>query len=58
MTTHTHPVDWEQIAARRLRLFWAGITLGLIIGLAIGITAATPPVWIDDLPPVVVVPNV
>lgn len=54
----TNAPNWELLARRRLRLFWAGITLGIIIGLAIGITAATPPVWIDDLPPVVVVPDV
>lgn len=41
--------DWEEIARRRLRLFYAGIVLGLLLGLIAGMLIMSPPWWIGEL---------
>ena len=46
----TQPIDWQAVARRRLRLFYAGLTIGLIIGIIAGMAVMTPPWWIGELP--------
>lgn len=40
---------WHDIAERRVRLAWAALALGIIIGIIAQMIIATPPVWIDDI---------
>lgn len=42
--------DWETIAHNRLRLFWLGLVLGVLVGVCFGTLMTMPPVWINDLP--------
>lgn len=42
-------VNWEVVAARRVRLFWLGIVIGLVAGVLFGLWVSQPPVWLDEL---------
>lgn len=39
-------MSWEDVARRRLRLWW----LGLVAGFALALVVTAPPVWINSLP--------
>lgn len=41
--------DWEELARRRVRLFYAGIAIGLLLGLVVGMAVMSPPWWIWEL---------
>ena len=41
--------NWEEVARRRLRLFYAGLTIGLLLGVIVGMAVMSPPWWIGEL---------
>lgn len=41
--------DWEERARRRVRLFYAGIAIGLLLGVIVGMAVMSPPWWIGEL---------
>ncbi|CAB1013894.1 hypothetical protein FRC0534_01126 [Corynebacterium diphtheriae] len=50
-TTHQGTImTWKEIAERRLRLWWAGLAIGIIAGFALALIVTAPPTWINDIP--------
>lgn len=43
-------MTWKEIAHRRLRLWWAGLIIGLIAGFILALITTAPPTWISTLP--------
>lgn len=43
-------MTWKEIAHRRLRLWWAGLIIGLIAGFILALITTAPPMWISTLP--------
>ncbi|CAB0504310.1 hypothetical protein FRC0456_01085 [Corynebacterium diphtheriae] len=43
-------MTWKEIAERRLRLWWAGLAIGIIAGFALALIVTAPPTWINDIP--------
>ena len=42
--------NWKEIADRRLRLWPAGLVVGVIIGFILACIVLSPPYWIGMLP--------
>lgn len=43
-------MTWKEIAQRRLRLWWAGLTIGIATGFTLAIVVTSTPTWVDDMP--------
>lgn len=43
-------MSWEDVARRRLRLWWLGLVIGLVAGFVLALVVTAPPVWINSLP--------